>query len=88
MFGRFGRARKPTPLITALARQVRGPSGPTAAISQTLASSSQITDFTSVSNSMLSRTPNSSAIQLKYFSFSSCAQNGFGYSKPAPKVCV
>ena len=84
----FGRERKPTPLITALACQTRGPSGPTASISQTLASSSQITDFTSVLNSIFSRIPNLSVTQLKYCSFSFCSQNGFGYSKSTPKMCV
>ena len=76
--GTFGRARKPTLVITALACTTTGPSGPSADSSQRSAVSSQTIELTSVSNRMCSRTPNSSVTQLKYFSFSLCSQNGFG----------
>ena len=74
----LGRDRKPTALITALARHTRVPSGWRAVTSHTFSASSQITDVTSVWNSMSRRTSKWSATQLKYFSFSLCGQNGLG----------
>ena len=44
----FGRDRNPTALITALTRQVRGPSGCCAVISHRWSASSQTIEVTSV----------------------------------------
>ena len=72
----LGRDRNPTELITAFARQMRGPSGCSVLTTHSAASSSQTIDLTSVSNWMSARTPNVSATQFRYFSFSGCGQYG------------
>ena len=72
--GITGRERKPTQLITALTRQVRGPEGVVAVSSHCWVSSCQAMALTSVLNSMCSRTPKLSATHCMYLRFSSRGQ--------------
>jgi hypothetical protein len=63
--GTRGRLRKPTAVITAFARSVRSPAGPSIETSHSPAASSQRSARTSVSKTMSSRTSKVSATQSK-----------------------
>src|SRR5260370_29613010 len=82
--GMLGRDRNPTQLMTALARSTRRPSGLFATISHSPAFSSQLRDWTSVSQWMCPRTSKLSAIQLRYSSFAPAVQTGYGLGKRTP----
>jgi len=79
MSGSLGRLRNPTAVNTALLRTVYSPSGPSTVTSHSPASSSQVSERTSVSKTMSSLRPNSSATHWKYAWFSGPVQNGLGY---------
>ena len=55
--GSFGRFRKPTAVMMALARSTCSPSGPSTVTCHSLVSSSHAIEITSVSNTMSSRSP-------------------------------